>query len=332
MVGPAALPGVRPHRSPRTRPQSDRLRAVGRALASGNRPAHPHIVRTMKIRELERVINSIPASDGAGVKLRRSIGGAPGLRHDPFLMLDEFFSDDPNDYLAGFPAHPHRGFETVTYMLDGHMQHKDNHGNTGNLRPGDVQWMSAASGIIHSEMPQQSEGRMRGFQLWLNLPAKEKMRPAAYRDIPAAEIPVLKEKNVEVKVIAGKLKDTTAPISGGSTDPYYFDVHLAPGGVFEAAVPAGHSAFIYAYEGDALVGDEGRPLPNRAAGLLSDGSAVKIAAKDKGARLLVLAGKPLREPVVQYGPFVMNTREEIEQAVADYQSGDLARRKIATTL
>jgi len=286
----------------------------------------------MKTRELQRVISSIPASDGAGVKLRRSIGGAPGLRHDPFLMLDEFFSDDPNDYLAGFPAHPHRGFETVTYMLDGHMQHKDNHGNTGDLGPGDVQWMSAASGIIHSEMPQQAEGRMRGFQLWLNLPGKEKMRPAAYREISSREIPVLSFENVEVRLIAGKLKDKTAPISGGSTDPYYFDVHLAPGAVFEAPVPAGHNAFIYVYEGEARVGEEKKALPDRAAGLLSDGSEVKISAGDKGARVLVLAGKPLREPVVQYGPFVMNTREEIEQAVADYQSGALARSAIRTTL
>jgi redox-sensitive bicupin YhaK (pirin superfamily) len=289
-------------------------------------------MEVMKTRELQRVISSIPASDGAGVKLRRSIGGAPGLRHDPFLMLDEFFSDDPNDYLAGFPAHPHRGFETVTYMLDGHMQHKDNHGNTGDLGPGDVQWMSAASGIIHSEMPQQSEGRMRGFQLWLNLPGKEKMRPAAYRDIPATEIPIVREKGVEVKIIAGKFNGKTAPISGGSTDPYYFDVHLAPGGVFEAPLPAGHSAFLYVYEGDALVGEGKKPLPNRAAGLLSEGSEVRISAKEEGAKFLVLAGKPLHEPVVQYGPFVMNTREEIEQAVADYQSGALARGKIATTL
>ena len=286
----------------------------------------------MKTRELQRVVASIPASDGAGVKLRRSIGAQPGLRHDPFLMLDEFFSDDPNDYLAGFPAHPHRGFETVTYMLDGHMQHKDNHGNTGDLGPGDVQWMSAASGIIHSEMPQQSEGRMRGFQLWLNLPAKEKMRPAAYRDIPSKEIPVVSFEQGEVRLIAGKLNGKTAPISGGSTDPYYFDVHLAPGGAFEATLPEGHGAFLYAYEGEALVGDEKKALPHRAAGLLSDGATVKLFAKDKEARVLVLAGKPLREPVVQYGPFVMNTREKIEQAVADYQSGELARRKIATTL
>src|SRR3954467_6660943 len=189
----------------------------------------------MKPRELQRVVASIPASDGAGVKLRRSIGAQPGLRHDPFLLLDEFFSDDPNDYLAGFPAHPHRGFETVTYMLDGHMQHKDNHGNTGDLGPGDAQWMSAASGIIHSEMPQQSEGRMRGFQLWLNLPAKEKMKPAAYRDIASQDIPVFQVSNeVKVKVIAGRLGDITGAVHGGSTDPHYFDVHLAPGAVFEA--------------------------------------------------------------------------------------------------
>ena len=174
----------------------------------------------MTSRELQREIPSVPTSDGAGVKLRRSLGSSQTLRHDPFLMLDEFYSDNPNDYLAGFPAHPHRGFETVTYMLDGHMQHKDSGGNTGDLGPGDVQWMSAARGIVHSEMPQQSEGRMRGFQLWLNLPAKEKMKPAAYRDISAREIPaVTLENKTEVKVIAGKFRDTTGPIRGTSTDP-----------------------------------------------------------------------------------------------------------------
>ncbi len=287
----------------------------------------------MATRELILVIPSVAASDGAGVKLRRSIGGAPGLRHDPFLMLDEFFSDDPKDYLAGFPDHPHRGFETVTYMLDGRMQHKDNHGNTGDLGPGDVQWMSAASGIIHSEMPQQSEGRMRGFQLWLNLPAKEKMRPAAYRDIPAREIPsVQMSERTRAKVIAGELEGTRGPISGGATDPYYFDVHLDRGGEFDAALPEGHGVFVYCYEGEAAVGTQQKLLPHRAAGLLSDGTGIRIVAKEKGARVLVLAGRPLREPVVQYGPFVMTTREEIEQAVADYQAGTFARQGIATTL
>ena len=280
-------------------------------------------------RKLERVIASIPASDGAGVKLRRSLGASPLARHDPFLMLDEFFSDNPEDYLAGFPAHPHRGFETVTYMLDGHLQHKDNHGNTGDLGPGDVQWMSAARGIIHSEMPQQTEGRMRGFQLWLNLPAKEKMKPAAYRDIPSAKIPVASVNGVKAKVIAGKLGDTVGPIHGGSTDPHYFDLVLAPNAVFEGQIPAGHNAFVYVYEGEARVGEEKQPLARRSAGLLSIGQeAVRIEAGGEGSRVLLLAGKPIAEPVVQYGPFVMNSREEIEQAIADYQSGALSREAI----
>ena len=281
------------------------------------------------IRSLERAIPSIPTSDGAGVKLRRSIGASEALRHDPFLMLDEFYSDDPDDYLAGFPSHPHRGFETVTYMLDGRMQHKDSGGNTGDLGPGDVQWMTAARGLVHSEMPQQSEGRMRGFQLWLNLPAKEKMKPAAYRDIPAAEIPVVSlEKNVKVKIISGRLGDTVGAIHGLSTDPYYFDVFLPPKTAFEAPIPAGHNAFVYAYEGDARVGAERARLPNRSAALLSDGERVRLEAGDEGARVLLLAGRPIGEPVVQYGPFVMNTRAEIEQAIDDYQSGRIANEKV----
>jgi len=283
----------------------------------------------MKIRSLQRVINSLATSDGAGVKLRRSIGASPLLRHDPFLMLDEFYSDDPDDYLAGFPAHPHRGFETVTYMLDGRMQHKDNGGNTGDLGPGDVQWMTAARGIVHSEMPQQSEGRMRGFQLWLNLPAREKMKPAAYCDIPADRIPVTQlAAGVEVKVIAGALGETQGPIRGLSTDPRFYDIRLAPRAQFEAPLPASHNAFVYAYEGEAWVGEARDALAQRAAGLLSEGDAVRIEAGDTGARLLLLAGKPIGEPIVQYGPFVMNTRQEIEQAVADYQSGRFAQEPV----
>jgi quercetin 2,3-dioxygenase len=289
----------------------------------------------MTPRTLKQVIPSVATSDGAGVKLRRSLGSSQGLRFDPFLMLDEFYSDNPDDYLAGFPPHPHRGFETVTYMLDGHMQHKDNFGNTGDLGPGAVQWMTAAAGIIHSEMPQQSEGRMRGFQLWLNLPAKEKMKPAAYRDIPANAIPAAQlDGGVEVKVIAGRLahggKTTAGAVNGTpgavSTDPHYFDVVLPPGATFETLLPAGHNAFLYAYEGEALVGEQA--LPHRAAGLLSDGDRVQISAGKTGARVLLLAGKPLREPIVQYGPFVMNTRDEIEQAMADYQRGTLTKDEI----
>jgi redox-sensitive bicupin YhaK (pirin superfamily) len=282
----------------------------------------------MTTRTLQKVIPSIPASDGAGVKLRRSLGASQLARHDPFLMLDEFYSDDPDDYLAGFPSHPHRGFETVTYMLDGHMQHKDSGGNTGDLGPGDVQWMTAARGLIHSEMPQQTEGRMRGFQLWLNLPAKEKMQPPAYRDIPAGQIPSVAIDQGVVKVIAGEFGGTRGAVHGGSTDPQYWDVHLEPGAAFEAALPAAHNAFVYAYEGEAFVGEDKKVLPQRAAGLLSNGGKVRIVAGAKGARALLLAGKPIGEPVVQYGPFVMNTREEIEQAIADYQAGALAREPV----
>jgi quercetin 2,3-dioxygenase len=289
----------------------------------------------MSTRTLVHVIESTPTSDGAGVKLRRSLGSQRGLHVDPFLMLDEFYSDNPDDYIAGFPSHPHRGFETVTYMLDGRMRHEDHLGNRGDLGPGDVQWMTAARGIIHSEMPQQSEGRLRGFQLWLNLPSKEKMNPAGYRDIAANAIPrVLLPRGGEVKVIAGTLRldggTTHGPVNGGgaklSTDPSYLDVLLPAGGEFDTQIAAGHSAFLYPYEGSARIGPTGaaKPLPLRAAGVLSDGDGVRVEAGAEGARFLVLAARPLREPVVQYGPFVMNTREEIEQALADYRNGRLA--------
>ena len=283
-------------------------------------------------RTLAHVIQSVPTSDGAGVKLRRSLGSQRGAYVDPFLMLDEFYSDDPNDYLAGFPAHPHRGFETVTYMLDGHMRHEDHLGNRGDLGPGDVQWMTAARGIIHSEMPQQSEGRMRGFQLWLNLPATEKMKPAAYRDIPAAEIPeVALVQGGQVKVIAGALdlggQTVHGPVNGGAamqtTDPTYLDVRLPAGVKFALPIAAGHSAFLYTYEGGANIGPsaEAKPLPHRAAGVLSDGDGLEVQAGAGGVQFLLLAARPLHEPVVQYGPFVMNTEEEIHQAIEDYRAG-----------
>jgi quercetin 2,3-dioxygenase len=289
----------------------------------------------MKIRTLNQIIASVPTSDGAGVKLRRSLGSQRGAYVDPFLMLDEFYSDNPDDYLAGFPSHPHRGFETVTYMLDGHMRHEDHLGNRGDLGPGDVQWMTAAHGIIHSEMPQQSEGRMRGFQLWINLPSAEKMKPASYRDVPAGEVPLVKlPLGGEVKVIAGTLDlggdAISGPVNGSgaklSTDPLYLDIRLPAGAQFSAPVAASHNTFLYAYEGSALIGsgEAAQPLPHRAAGVLSDGDSVRIVAGADGVRCLLLAARPLREPVVQYGPFVMNTREEIEQALADYRDGHLA--------
>jgi redox-sensitive bicupin YhaK (pirin superfamily) len=289
----------------------------------------------MNTRTLVQIVPSLPTSDGAGVKLRRSLGSQRGLQVDPFLMLDEFYSDDPSDYIAGFPAHPHRGFETVTYMLDGHMRHEDHLGNRGDLGPGDVQWMTAARGIVHSEMPQQREGRMRGFQLWVNLPSREKMKPARYRDIPSAQIPrVTLPQGGQVKVIAGTFEFNgdaiDGPVNGRgdklSTDPLYLDVSLPAEAALSVSVAPGHNAFIYTYEGRAQIGpvNATESLPHRAAGVLSDGDGVCVQAGDEGVRLLLLAARPLREPVVQYGPFVMNTREEIEQAIDDYRNGRFA--------
>jgi redox-sensitive bicupin YhaK (pirin superfamily) len=283
----------------------------------------------MNKRKLQSIIESVAASDGAGVKLRRSLGGARNVRVDPFLMLDEFYSDDPDDYLAGFPSHPHRGFETVTYMLDGHMRHEDSFGNRGDLGPGDVQWMTAARGIIHSEMPQQTEGRMRGFQLWINLPGREKMKRAAWRDVPSREIPTAAlDGGGHARVIAGSLRQgtvvTPGPIQGGSTETLYLDLRLPPGARVGIPLEASHNAFVYAYEGAASVGDDARIVPLRAAGVLTSGESVDITAQGQGAQLLLIAGRPIGEPVVQYGPFVMTTREEIEQAIADYQAGRLA--------
>ena len=283
---------------------------------------------TTATRTLQRVIEGLATSDGAGVKLRRSLGQGQGSRLDPFLMLDEFSSDNPGDYIAGFPPHPHRGFETVTYMLDGHMRHEDHLGNVGELKSGSVQWMTAGRGIVHSEMPQQEEGRMRGFQLWINLPAKEKMKPAHYRDIPAEEIPVgALPGGGRVKVIAGTVEvegqAVRGPIQGLSTEPLYLDVELPAGARFAQAVDSGHNVFLYVYEGDVKIGptDAARPLKVQSAGFLSPGERIEVAAGEGGARFLVLAARPLHEPVVQYGPFVMNTVEEIEQAIVDFQSG-----------
>lgn len=285
----------------------------------------------MTTRSLRQVITALDTSDGAGVRLRRSIGARPGLRLDPFLMLDEFGTENPDDYIAGFPPHPHRGFETVTYMIDGHMLHQDHMGNRGDLRNGDVQWMTAGRGIIHSEMPQQTEGRMRGFQLWINLPAKEKMKPAHYRDIPSSQIPVVPlPSGGQVKVIAGSVivdgKTTTGPISGLSTDPLYLDIALQKGEVFVQPLPAGHNAFAYIYEGNVRVGAEGseQALPHRASGVLGPGDSARFVAEADGTRLILLAGKPINEPIAQYGPFVMNFHDEIEQAIRDYSEGRLA--------
>ncbi len=284
----------------------------------------------MSVRTLQQVIPSVPTSDGAGVKLRRSLGSQRGLYVDPFLILDEFSTDNPDDYIAGFPAHPHRGFETVTYMLDGHLLHEDHMGNKGDLKSGGAQWMTAGRGIIHSEMPQQTAGRMRGFQLWVNLPANEKMKPAWYRDIEPHEIPtVTLADGVTARIIAGSINvagvETEGVITGRSTDPLYLDVELPNGSLFHYGLPEDYSAFIYLYEGALRVGagDEVRVLKPQCGGVLSPGNRITVAADDVPARFLLLAGKPIREPVVQYGPFVMNTRDEIEQTIRDYQNGTL---------
>jgi redox-sensitive bicupin YhaK (pirin superfamily) len=275
----------------------------------------------MTTRKIQQIIQGQPASDGAGVKLVRSLGSANHLRLDPFLMLDAFSSENPDDYVAGFPSHPHRGFETVTYLLDGHMLHEDHLGNRGNLKSGAVQWMTAGRGIIHSEMPQQENGRMRGFQLWINLPAKEKMKPAGYRDIQPEEIPAASFPGGTVKIVAGTYEGTSGPVQGGATDPLYWDVQLAAGKTFSANVPDTHSVYVYPFEGSVEIAD--RVLKTHQGGVLGSGDGIEVEAGADGARFLVLAAKPIKEPVVQYGPFVMNTREEIEQAIRDYQNGEL---------
>lgn len=289
------------------------------------------------MRTLKQLIPALTVSDGAGVKIKRSLGQSQQLRLDPFLMLDCFGSEQADDYIAGFPAHPHRGFETVTYMLDGHMLHEDHLGNKGHLKSGGVQWMTAGRGIIHSEMPQQESGLMRGFQLWLNLPAAEKMKEAAYVDIAPSQIPVAEPiAGVSVKVIAGtytyQQQHWAGPIQGLSTEPVYFDIRLAAGSKLTLLIPDGHNTLLYPYEGTAtLIAAQSQQLPEHHAAVLSESGDICILAEQE-VRLLLLAAKPIKEPVVQYGPFVMNTVSEIEQAVRDYQQGKLTSGQAAATI
>ena len=271
-----------------------------------------------------RTVRGRPTSDGAGVKLTRVIGGPDLPDLDPFLLLDEFGTDKAEDYIAGFPEHPHRGFETVTYMLDGRMRHRDNHGNEGLLTSGAVQWMTAGRGLVHSEMPEQESGRMRGFQLWVNLPAREKMTAPKYQEFAPDRIPVAKPAaGVEVKVIAGRVGDVQGPISQPATDPVYLDIALDAGKAWEYALPAGHNAFAYVFEGALTVGegDEARPLDTHEMGVLGGGEVLQVRAGSRPARVIVVAGRPLREPVMRHGPFVMNTRQELMQAFVDFQEG-----------
>ena len=273
-------------------------------------------------RGIERIIEGVATSDGAGVKLTRVLTGKLQHRLDPFLMLDAFGSDNPDDYIAGFPDHPHRGFETVTYMLSGRIRHRDNAGHEGLLEQGGVQWMTAGRGIIHSEIPEQKDGVMEGFQLWLNLPAKRKMAEPWYRDISSQEIPeYVTAENVTVRVIAGMSNGVTGVVTREETEPMYLDIHLPAGASFSTVLPATHNAFIYVYRGTVKVADT--PVESHRMGILSNTSeadGVTLTATDD-TRLILIAGRPLNEPIVQYKPFVMNTQEEIHQAMDDFRNG-----------
>jgi hypothetical protein len=269
---------------------------------------------------VSQLVRGQPTSDGAGVKLTRVIGTQALPELDPFLLLDEFGSDDPSAYIAGFPNHPHRGFETVTYMLEGRMRHRDNKGNEGVLESGSVQWMTAGRGIIHSEMPEQSQGRMRGFQLWVNLPAAQKMCPPRYQELDADRFTTADlAPGVRATIVAGMVGGISGPVTGIAIDPLYADLRFEPGAAHDVAVPKGHAAVTYVFEGSAMVADA--MLPKGTLAVLGDGTHVRVAASDGGAALLLIAGRPLREPIARYGPFVMNTREEIAQAFADFQAG-----------
>ncbi len=275
----------------------------------------------MSTRNLIRRIPGLPTSDGAGVKLTRLIGQPALDMLDPFLLLDAFGSERGTDYIAGFPEHPHRGFETVTYMLAGRMRHRDNHGNSGLLVAGGAQWMTAGAGLIHSEMPEQSDGEMRGFQLWVNLPATHKMIAPRYQDIAPEQIPVLTPlPGASVRVIAGDAFGTQGPVQGIVTQPLFVDITLAAGAALTLPLEAAHSAFAYVFEGAGVhFGDTW--LPVQELGVLGAGAQVKLRSADAPSRLILVAAAPLHEPVARYGPFVMNTRAQIEQAIADFRNG-----------
>jgi redox-sensitive bicupin YhaK (pirin superfamily) len=286
-----------------------------------------HMARS---RRVERLVRGQPTSDGAGVRLTRVLTQPLQRRLDPFLMLDAFGSESADDYIAGFPDHPHRGFETVTIMLIGRMEHRDSVGNVGLLEPGSVQWMTAGRGIVHSEMPQQQQGRMAGFQLWVNLAARDKMQPPAYRDIPPRDVPVLTfDSGVAVRVIAGASHGVTGAVTRPTTEPIVLDLTLPPGAMYDAVLPSGHNAFVYVHEGAVEVGDAEptRVDVERMAILANDAHADGVRLRNAGstpAKVLLVAGAPLREPIAQYGPFVMNTTQELRQAFADFESGALA--------
>jgi len=277
-------------------------------------------------REIEEVLVAQATSDGDGVQLKRVFGGGDLARFDPFLMLDEFGSDKAADYIGGFPPHPHRGFETVTYMLAGQMEHRDHMGNVGRLGPGDVQWMKAGSGVIHSEMPEQEEGKMHGFQLWVNLPAAEKMTPATYNDVDAASIPAYDLDGVRIRAIAGELAVNDVRVRGAvtglSTDPAYLDIGFSDASRVDVDIPAGYTVLVYVYRGSVHIGDSEYQLTEGKIARLSRDGLLHLNAVS-GTKLVLITGKPIGEPIAQRGPFVMNTVDEIHQAIRDYSEGTL---------
>ena len=274
--------------------------------------------------EIDKIINPIPASDGAGVKLKRSIGVEPNY-FDPFLMLDEFGSENKDDYVAGFPAHPHRGIETVTYMLAGEFEHKDSTGGKGRMTAGDVQWMKTGSGIIHSEMPAMKEGRLHGFQLWINMPAKYKMNKPEYIYIDSKKMSIHKDEDKQVKVIAGKFEKAEGPVKKHNVEPIYFDVELNENKYFKFKLPKTHNSFIYLIEGEIKIGDkEHKQTKDSTLILLDKGEELKVSATSK-AKFLLISGKPIGEQIARGGPFVMNTKAEIQQAIEDYHSGTFVK-------
>ncbi len=275
------------------------------------------------IRKIDKIITSQPTSDGAGVKLRRVFGFHEEGLFDPFLLLDFFGSDNPNDFIAGFPWHPHRGIETVTYMLEGAAEHQDSMGNKGVIRSGDVQWMTAGSGIIHQEMPKAVNGRMYGFQLWSNLPKSHKMMPPRYQDIPASAIPeVLTENGVLIKIVAGEFNGVAGPVREIISDPVYFDVSVPAGTTFSVPVNSGHTVFAFVFEGEAGFGEgSGGFVGEGKLAKLVDGDAVEVVTGEKAVRFLLVAGKPLGEPVAWRGPIVMNTEAELDVAFREFRMG-----------
>ena len=279
----------------------------------------------MTSRKIKQIVPALEVGEGAGVSVYRSIGTPARRNLDPFLMLDQFNTEDPQDYIAGFPDHPHRGFNTFTYMLDGHMQHADSMGNRGDLRPGGAQWMKAGSGVIHSEMPQQESGRMRGFQLWINLPAAQKMTAPEYQEVSPEAIPEVEVDGNLIRIVAGELDGLRGPVTDPVTQFRYLDVSIPEGGSFDHVLPAAYTAFIYSIEGRVSVADT--DLQEQQLGVLGTGERLYVKAGRGGARLLLVAGKPIGEPIVQYGPFVMNNRAEIEQAMEDYRLGQLVQTK-----